>query len=115
MSTIFYGGLISPSSLTSYLALPRAVLSVSRSTGVIEWIEEDVPASELQQVLAKHGYSSLEDYNNDMDLVGLKLGEFLMPGFVDTHTVRAYPSLHWFSGPEILMRTHWCSACATVS
>lgn len=88
MSTVFYGGIVSPTTLTSYSAFPHGLLSVSRSTGVIEWIEEDVPESELQLVLAKHGYSSLGDYTNDIDIIELKHGEFLMPGFVDTHTVR---------------------------
>lgn len=84
MSTIFYGALISPNSLTSYAALPHAVLSVSKATGVIDWLEEDVPASSLQDVLAKHGILDL----SEVELVGLKEGEFLMPGLIDTHTVR---------------------------
>ncbi|KAI0345335.1 Metallo-dependent hydrolase [Trametopsis cervina] len=82
MSTIFYGALISPNSLTSYAALPHAVLSVSKATGVIDWLEEDVPASSLQDVLAKHGILDL----SEVELVELKEGEFLMPGLIDTHT-----------------------------
>ncbi|KAI0723963.1 Metallo-dependent hydrolase [Cerioporus squamosus] len=80
MSTIFYGALITPTSLTAYRALPRALLAVSRETGVIEWVEDDVPAAELQDVLARHGVVS-----EAVDIVELKLGEFLMPGFIDTH------------------------------
>ncbi|KAI0780664.1 guanine deaminase [Trametes elegans] len=80
MSTIFYGGLISPVSLTEYHALPHALLAVSRATGDIEWIENDVPAGELQDVLARHGATT-----EDADVVELKLGEFLMPGLIDTH------------------------------
>ncbi|TBU65562.1 Metallo-dependent hydrolase [Dichomitus squalens] len=80
MSTIFYGALITPTSLTEYRALPRALLSVSRDTGDIEWIEDDVAASELQDALARHGAVS-----ENVDFVELKLGEFLIPGFVDTH------------------------------
>ncbi|KAI0934761.1 hypothetical protein AcV5_006501 [Taiwanofungus camphoratus] len=80
MSTVYYGGLITPGTLTEYIALPHALLSVSGSTGEIEWIEEDVPESMLQNVLAKHGMLS------GFDLLALKLGEFLMPGFIDTHT-----------------------------
>ncbi|KAF9819778.1 hypothetical protein IEO21_01869 [Rhodonia placenta] len=79
MSTIFYGAVVSPTSLTTYLAAPHALLSVSRVTGDIEWLEEDVSASALQDVLAKHGQTGA------VDLVELKTGEFLMPGFVDTH------------------------------
>ena len=41
MSTVFYGALVTPASLTDYLALPHALLAVSKNTGVIEWVEED--------------------------------------------------------------------------
>ncbi len=88
MSTIFYGALINPVSLTSYDALPHAVLSVSRQTGNIDWVEKDVPASSLQDVLAQHGVVDM----SDVELVELKDGEFLMPGFIDTHTVSALRS-----------------------
>ena len=84
MSTVFYGALITPTSLTAYRALPRALLSVSRETGNIEWIEDDVPAGALQEVLARHGVLS-----EAVDIVELKHGEFLMPGFIDTHIVSA--------------------------
>lgn len=87
MSTIFYGAVVSPTSLTTYLAAPHALLSVSRVTGDIEWLEEDVSASALQDILAKHGQTGA------VDLVELKTGEFLMPGFVDTHAVSLLPSV----------------------
>ncbi|CAL1705159.1 unnamed protein product [Somion occarium] len=82
MSVLFYGGLITPETLTSYRALPKALLSVSRTTGVIEWVEDDVPSYTLQETLAKHGL----ELNADVELIELKDGEFLMPGFIDTHT-----------------------------
>ena len=82
MSTIFYGALITPVSLTAYDALPRALLAVSRASGDIDWIERDVPPAELQDVLARHGVVA-----EDVDLVELRHGEFLMPGFIDTHIV----------------------------
>lgn len=81
MLTIFYGALITPLSLTSYAALPYALVAVSRISGEIEWIEQDVPANELQHVLTRHGILS------EISLIELKTGEFLMPGFIDTHTV----------------------------
>ncbi|KAI0362415.1 guanine deaminase [Trametes cingulata] len=80
MTTIFYGALVTPTSLTEYRALPHALLAVSRETGDIEWVEDDVPAAQLQDVLARHGVLA-----EDVDIVELKLGEFLMPGFIDTH------------------------------
>jgi guanine deaminase len=80
--TVFYGAVINPVDLTSYHALPHALLAVS-SKGEIAWIEEDVESSALQEVLAAKGWL-------EADVVELKLGEFLMPGLVDTHTVRRF-------------------------
>ena len=77
---IFYGALVSSTSLTAYTAAPHALISVSDSTGVIEWVEEDVPVHALQDTLAKYGAI-------DAEVVELKRGEFLMPGLIDTHTV----------------------------
>ena len=97
MSTIFYGALVTPDSLTDYLALPHALLAVSKDTGVIEWVEEDVAADELQDTLAKHGIVA-GDYQADFELVELKFGEFLLPGLVDTHTV----SMRWSCAGELV-------------
>lgn len=77
--TLFYGAVINPQTLTSYDVLPRCLLAVG-NTGNIDWMVEDVAPHDLQQVLAQHGC-------NDEYLVELKDGEFLLPGFVDTHTV----------------------------
>ncbi|KAJ2912504.1 hypothetical protein MD484_g7910, partial [Candolleomyces efflorescens] len=76
--TLFYGAVINPQALTSYDVLPRCLLAVG-NTGNIDWMVEDVAPHDLQQVLAQHGCS-------DEYLVELKDGEFLLPGFVDTHT-----------------------------
>lgn len=84
MSTIFYGALINPVSHTSYDALPRAMLCVSRQKGNIDWVEHDVPANLIPNVLAKHGIVATFP---GVEFIELKDGEFLMPGFVDTHTV----------------------------
>lgn len=83
MTTLFYGGLITPETLTSYRTLPHALLSVEQSTGVILWIEDDVQAHALQDTLSKHGVK----LDSGTELVELKDGEFLIPGFIDTHTV----------------------------
>ncbi|KAJ3504608.1 hypothetical protein NMY22_g17863 [Coprinellus aureogranulatus] len=77
-TTIFYGGVVNPKTLTSYDAHPRCILAVGPS-GNIEWMEDDVPAHDLQAKLAQYSC-------DDADLVELKAGEFLLPGFVDTHT-----------------------------
>ena len=77
-TTIYYGATISPQTLTEYTALPWCLLAVG-PCGNIEWIVEDVPPHELQDTLAQKGCL-------DSDIVELKEGEFLLPGFVDTHT-----------------------------
>jgi len=80
--TIFYGPVINPKSHSSFNALSRCLLAVGPS-GDIDWIVEDVPEHALQDVLAQR--DSL-----DVPLVSLKYGEFVLPGFVDTHTVRTF-------------------------
>ena len=83
MTTVFYGALVTPASHSAALALPHALLAVDNHTGTIAWVEQDVPASVLQDALARHGVLDAAD----VDLVELKYGEFLLPGFIDTHTV----------------------------
>ncbi|KAF9014111.1 hypothetical protein BDQ17DRAFT_1270322 [Cyathus striatus] len=75
---IFYGALVNPVALDSYQALPRALLCVD-PTGNIDWVVDNVQPHELQDTLAQKGYI-------DADVVELKMGEFIMPGFIDTHT-----------------------------
>ena len=82
--TIFYGPLVNPKSLSYFQALPRCLLAVGAS-GQIDWIEEDVQESALLNVLAQHGSLGIP-------LVSLRHGEFILPGFVDTHTVRVFLS-----------------------
>lgn len=76
--TLFYGAVINPQTLRSYDAHPRCLLAVGPD-GNISWLVEDVAPHDLQQVLLQYGCS-------DEHLVELKDGEFLLPGFVDTHT-----------------------------
>ena len=83
MPRLFYGALITPDALTTYRALPHALLCVA-DDGEIAWREDDVPAGALLDVLAKRGLAA-DDPN--VYFVELGMGEFLVPGFVDTHTV----------------------------
>lgn len=85
MTTVFYGALITPVSLREYRTLSHALLAVARDSGDIAWVEDDVHPSALKDTLARHGLT-------EVDLIKLKLGEFLMPGFIDTHIVRSPPS-----------------------
>lgn len=84
---IIYGPLISPLSKRETLFSDNSVLSVS-ADGVIEWVEHNVEPAALQDALAKHGRAIGDQ---DVDFVELKWGEWIMPGFVDTHTVSPVP------------------------
>ena len=79
--TIFYGPVVNPVSLTSYSILPYCLLSVDPS-GKIEWMMDNVAKRQIQETLASKKLI-------DVDIVYLKDGEFLIPGFIDTHTVYA--------------------------
>lgn len=81
MYTLFYGALITPKSLNEYTAAPQALVCVSKASGNIEWVELDVPSSAFEDTLARHGLVDLEDH----EVIDLKHGEFIMPGFIDTH------------------------------
>lgn len=82
MATIYYGPVINPRSLKDYLALPKCLILVS-ADGDIDHVYDDVQSSQLQDIIAQHGYTL-----PGASFIELKEGEFLMPGFVDTHTVR---------------------------
>ncbi|KAJ7271938.1 hypothetical protein B0H12DRAFT_1044019 [Mycena haematopus] len=118
-SIVYYGSVINPVSLASLQALPRCLLAVA-STGNIDWIVEDVEDSMVQETMAAHGYI-------DIDVVCLREGEFIMPGFCDTHTHapqvpnmgsgQQYELLDWlenitfpmesrFSNPDFARRTY---------
>ena len=79
---IFHGAGINPKTLSSYQTLPKCLICIEPS-GDIAWVVDDVPDVKLQEVLAQKGLGEL-----DVDFVSLKKGEFLVPGFIDTHTVR---------------------------
>ena len=76
---IFYGPVINPISLTRFNTLPHCLLSID-SSGKIEWMIDNVDKHQLQETLASKGLGGVH-------IVHLKDGEFLMPGFIDTHTV----------------------------
>lgn len=70
--------------LTTLQCLARALLAVNED-GAIDWIMDDVDPASLQEAALSKGWS-LDDPS--VDFVELSEGEFLCPGFVDTHTVR---------------------------
>ncbi|KAI5899576.1 guanine deaminase [Schizophyllum commune H4-8] len=74
----YYGAVVNPQTLTESQLLPRCLLAVG-DVGTIEWIVEDVEGSLVQETLAQKCCV-------DAEVTELRHGEFLMPGFVDTHT-----------------------------
>ncbi|KAK0239932.1 hypothetical protein EDD85DRAFT_467981 [Armillaria nabsnona] len=106
-TTIYYGSVINPVSLTSYQALPRCLLAVG-ATGCVEWLVEDVEDSLVEDTMGQMG-------NVDNAVVPLKETEFIMPGFIDTHTHapqfpnigsgQQYELLDWLSNVTFPMET----------
>lgn len=80
LPTIYHGAVINPKTVASYDALPRCLLAVSPS-GEIAWMVEDVVDSMVQEIMSQKGCLQAE-------VISLKHGEFIIPGFIDTHTVR---------------------------
>ncbi|KAF8844894.1 guanine deaminase [Paxillus ammoniavirescens] len=79
MTTIYYGPVINPQTLTTYLALPRCLIAVGPD-GNISWTEDDIIGSKLQETITQHGFC-----DGEYTLVHLQPGEFILPGFIDTH------------------------------
>lgn len=79
LPTIYYGAVINPTGLTCYDAWPNCLLAVS-AAGNIEWMVADVADSMVQETMSQKGCL-------DGGITILKPGEFIVPGFIDTHTV----------------------------
>ena len=87
-AAVFYGAIVNPKSTASFLLLPNSLLAVAAS-GEVDWIEDNVHPSLVQDVLARHG-------SLDTPFIALKNGEFILPGFVDTHTVHRPSTPRWY-------------------
>lgn len=85
ISKVYYGAIIQSRSLTELDAWPRALLAIDAS-GVIAWIETDVSSSEVRDVAGRHGWDIGD--SSTVEFIEGKKGEWIMPGLVDTHTVR---------------------------
>ncbi|BGP14651.1 hypothetical protein JCM10213_001639 [Rhodosporidiobolus nylandii] len=77
---VFHGTCIHSRSLTETECLQDALLGVDQA-GTIAFVEKEVPAGEVEQRLEQLGWAGA-----DVQLVRLKKGDFLIPGFIDTHT-----------------------------
>jgi hypothetical protein len=84
--TIYHAPLIHSIDQTTLQYQTQTLLCVSPG-GIIEWIEQDVPPSRIQEVASKYGVL-LGDGGEDVEIVEFGEGEFLVNGMIDTHTVR---------------------------
>jgi cytosine/adenosine deaminase-related metal-dependent hydrolase len=76
---VYYGAVANPVDPAHLDLLTNTVLAIEH--GKVAWIEHDVRGCEsVPNVLVKHSWPG-ETVTN------LGSGEWLMPGFVDTHTV----------------------------
>ncbi|KXN91507.1 putative guanine deaminase [Leucoagaricus sp. SymC.cos] len=76
--TILYGSVVTPVDPRTWKALPRCLMAIG-STGNIDWMLDHVEENKLAEALSQKGYST-------DPVVKLRNGEFIIPGFVDTHT-----------------------------
>lgn len=98
--TVYYGPVINPYSLTYFDALPNCVVVVDGKGNIAHLIEKlDVTSLELQKVLL----TQIGLLDGTFTLVILEPGEFIMPGFVDTHIHACqFPNLGLGSECELL-------------
>lgn len=79
--TILYGAVITPVDSRTWKALPMCLMEIG-STGNIDWMLDCVKENQLEEALSQKGLATSQ-------VVYLKDGEFIIPGFIDTHTVCA--------------------------
>ena len=101
MPLLISGALVSPVDRRSYKAFTNALLYVGED-GVIKAIKQIEPVgADVDAFLNEVGHSG------ELERLDLARGEFLIPGFIDTHTVRV-PRYHtrpmWLS-PRVLRNT----------
>lgn len=80
--TIYHTAFTHSLSLTELEHATRALICVG-ATGIIDWIERNVRADQVEKVLADHGVQLEQD---GAELVTIEEGG-LVPGLIDTHTV----------------------------
>ncbi|KAL7413073.1 hypothetical protein BDY24DRAFT_362697 [Mrakia frigida] len=75
---ILYGSLVDSISLTHLRYLSNALICINQH-GIIDWLVPNVPSSSVASVLSEKGLKGTQ-------VTQLKKGQFLSPGFIDTHT-----------------------------
>lgn len=88
--SVFYGPVINPKDLNTYEILSQALIAVDPN-GTIIWTERDVKPGNLQDYIKERlpEVPAPDGYEISVSLIELDDGEFIIPGFVDTHTVCA--------------------------
>jgi guanine deaminase len=79
--TIYHTSYTHSISLTELEHVPKALICVGE-TGIIEWIEKDIADDGVERVLADHGLRI-----GDVEVIKIDEGG-IVPGLIDTHTVR---------------------------
>jgi len=87
MPLLIIGALISPVDQRSYDVLPSAFLYVGQD-GLIKAIQQIVPPSAPITSEAIDAFLETVSHSGELEILTLARGEFLIPGFIDTHTVR---------------------------
>lgn len=88
MPLLISGALISPVDQRSYRTLTNALLYVGED-GVIKAIKQIEPAGARVTPGDVNVFLEEVGHSGELERLDLARGEFLIPGFIDTHTVRA--------------------------
>ena len=83
------GSFISPIDKCNYLPVPKALIWVG-DDGLIKCIDEIQPGNDA--AAAEAVFLKKVGHSGEYEKLQLVKGEFLIPGFVDTHTVRVLDS-----------------------
>lgn len=85
MPLLVRGSLISPTDKLNYDPIPHALIYVG-DDGIIKSIKQIAPADALE---TEDAFLAAVGHHGKCEKLKLARGEFLIPGFVDTHCVRA--------------------------
>src|ERR1700742_2849355 len=102
MPKAYYGAMVNPIDPAKLDFLPNALVAVT-DDGLIAWFERDVHSSLVQDVMAQHTWI-------DAPVIQINSDEWLMPGFVDTHTAS-----HLFPKRSRIITSAYCTACPPIS
>lgn len=85
-SILYYGPVIQSRTLLELDIWQSALIAVNPN-GIIAWIESGpIVASLIQEISNQHGWD-ITDLGSSIQLIEGLEGEWIMPGFVDTHSV----------------------------